>query len=499
MSVKKNIIANYGGNFIAVAVNFSLVPIYLKYLSDDEYGLIAFFATINSVFVILDMGLGLTINKEVAASIAKNENVKLRSEKIRSFELIYWLFAFTIGIILFLSSSLIADYWLNSQELSKEIITLIVTLMGLAMIFRWPISFYNNVLSGFQKMIPINTIRSFIIIINISITFVLFHFFDLDILGLFRFLILLYLMHTALLMTSTWNRNKFFLKSRFKIEHIKREKKFLVGIGFFSVIGTFFTLFDKVLVSKFFLTSELGYYSLVSSMALVLLQFVYPISSALFPKFVDNYAKNEIDKSFSIFRKGYQLIIILVLGISSCLLMFKKVILEIWTQDIEFVNNCIEFVFPLIVGTVFYTLHILVVSVYTSLGKTKSINLLFISLFLLYVLTISYAIYNSSLLSVAYSYCFINILLFICSMYLASRLLGVVKILNFLKKDVLIPLVLFVTISLLSQHVVIDFDNIVLNLLFLALSSIISILIYGLLSSYARSFIRSKLRLNEKY
>ena len=73
MSLKKNIVANYIGNFLAVLVNALLVPIYLEYLSIEEYGVITFFSTLTSAFVILDMGLGLTVNK-VASSLAKKDS-----------------------------------------------------------------------------------------------------------------------------------------------------------------------------------------------------------------------------------------------------------------------------------------------------------------------------------------------------------------------------------------------------------------------------------------
>ena len=156
MSLKKNVIANYSGNLMAVLINFLLVPLYLRYLSVEEYGLIAFFGTLSSAFVILDMGLGLTVNKEVATSLAKGESKSQTSDIIRSFELVYWGVAFVIGLFVLISANWIASYWLNVETISDETLTLIVSLMGLALLFRWPISFYNNVLSGFQKMVKLN-------------------------------------------------------------------------------------------------------------------------------------------------------------------------------------------------------------------------------------------------------------------------------------------------------------------------------------------------------
>ena len=128
MSLKKNVVSNYIGNFLAVIVNFSLVPIYLKYLSVEEYGIITFFGTITSVFVILDMGLGLTVNKEIATSIAKKESKKETGDVIRTFEIIYWLVAIFIGCILLFASNFIAENWLNVEEISYGTLSSIISL-----------------------------------------------------------------------------------------------------------------------------------------------------------------------------------------------------------------------------------------------------------------------------------------------------------------------------------------------------------------------------------
>ena len=325
MSLKKNILSNYSGNITILIVNFLLVPIYLKFLTVEEYGLITFFTTLVSCFVVLDMGLGLTINREVASSIALKDSSKKTSDIIRSFESIYWFLAFLIGLFLNLFSGWISINWLNVENITQDQLKFVIRLIGIALIFRWPISFYDNVMCGFQKMFSLNLVKIVVGVLNISVLYILFGYFNLGITGYFIFLISLYLFHVLMLIYNIWGTNNLeFLKAKFSFKIIKTLKNYILGIGFYSIIGTLYVIIDKLLISKIFLTSELAYYSLISMATLSIVQLVYPISSALFPKFVENYKKGKIDECFVVFRKGYQLIIILVFSFSSILFFFGK-------------------------------------------------------------------------------------------------------------------------------------------------------------------------------
>jgi len=54
MSVKKNIIANYLGNAWAALMGFAFVPIYIKYLGPEAYGLVGLFVVLQGMIAILD-------------------------------------------------------------------------------------------------------------------------------------------------------------------------------------------------------------------------------------------------------------------------------------------------------------------------------------------------------------------------------------------------------------------------------------------------------------
>ena len=495
MSVKKNIIANYSGNIFMVVINILLVPLYLKHLSVEEYGIITFFASLMSVFVILDVGLGLTINKEVATSQAKVKNLNTTSDIIRSFELVYWFMALLIGLILFIFSEWIATSWLNVEYIKKDDLTLIVSLMGLALIFRWPISFYENVLSGFQKMVSINTIKIIIGIFNFSFLFFLFTYFNLEIKGYFLFLALVYFLQTGLLTSTVWKvKDLTFLKAKFYLSILKRNKNYILGIGIYSIIGTLYVAIDRFVISNFFLTSELAYYSLASIASLSLFQLVYPISSALFPKFVENYTKGKKEDSLFIFRKGYQLCMVLVFSFSSLLFIFQESIFIFWTQNELVTSKSLVFLNPVLLGTVFYTLHILIISIYTALGKTKEINILYLFVFFLFFGLILFFSFRQNMLFIAYSWCFSNAVLLILTFLLAIRLFSFNAFVLIFKKDIILPFSIYAVIVFLSTVVGLPQMTLIQLISVIIVSMVVLLAIFTGCSHYMRNIILSKIK-----
>ena len=66
MSVKRNIVANYAGQLYATLIGILLVPLYVRYMGVEAYGLVGFFTMLQGWFMLLDMGLTPTLGREAA-------------------------------------------------------------------------------------------------------------------------------------------------------------------------------------------------------------------------------------------------------------------------------------------------------------------------------------------------------------------------------------------------------------------------------------------------
>jgi O-antigen/teichoic acid export membrane protein len=66
VSLKKNIIANYASQLYVTGVGILILPLYIKYMGAEAYGLVGFFTMLQAWFALLNMGLTPTIGRETA-------------------------------------------------------------------------------------------------------------------------------------------------------------------------------------------------------------------------------------------------------------------------------------------------------------------------------------------------------------------------------------------------------------------------------------------------
>ena len=66
MSLKKNVIANYFGNGWAAIMGLVFIPVYIRFLGMEAYGLIGLYAFLQTALVIVDAGLSPTLSREMS-------------------------------------------------------------------------------------------------------------------------------------------------------------------------------------------------------------------------------------------------------------------------------------------------------------------------------------------------------------------------------------------------------------------------------------------------
>ena len=66
-SVKRNVAANVAGGVWNIVLNLAVVPIQIRILGPEAFGLVSFMATLQLILSVLDLGLTVTVIREVAA------------------------------------------------------------------------------------------------------------------------------------------------------------------------------------------------------------------------------------------------------------------------------------------------------------------------------------------------------------------------------------------------------------------------------------------------
>jgi O-antigen/teichoic acid export membrane protein len=96
---RTNLIANIAGTGSLALVQLACVPIYIAFLGIEAYGLVGFFMTLQAVLRVFDLGLSMTVNREMARYSVQPDKFDEMRDFLRTVETGYWLLGAAVGTI----------------------------------------------------------------------------------------------------------------------------------------------------------------------------------------------------------------------------------------------------------------------------------------------------------------------------------------------------------------------------------------------------------------
>ena len=350
--LKKNIIANFGGNIWTGLMGIIFVPLYIRFMGIEAYGLVGVFAALLGVFALLDMGLSSTLNREMARLSAQKDKAQDMRDLLRTLEIPYWLIGMLIAVTVILASPLIAFHWVKVKNLSQDSVHTALLIMGLCVAFRWPMSFYSGGLMGLQRQVLLNGINvaaetfrgigAVLVLWLVSPTVEAFFFWQLAISAV----------HIGLIVFYLWQSLPFSpKKASFRPELLRTIWRFAASMTGITITVIFLMELDKIILSRMLSLEMFGYYTLANVVAMTLYRFIGPVFSATYPKLtslVEQGAEKEITK---LYHQSAQLMSALILPAALVVAFFSWEILFLWSRSPVTADNTHLLVSILILGT----------------------------------------------------------------------------------------------------------------------------------------------------
>jgi O-antigen/teichoic acid export membrane protein len=351
-SLKKNIFANFTGSFWQTLMGLIFIPLYIKYIGIESYGLIGIFSILQVVFGLLDVGLGGTLTREMARlSVMPNKGQEMRN-LVRTMEIIYWCIAIFVGIAIISLSPFISYHWINAGKLSPLVILQAIIIMGFNMIFQMPIGFYTGGLIGLQKQVMLNVINvcmgtlrgagAVLILWLVAPTIQAFLLWQIVISIINVCIIALFLWQS---LPSTENN------AVFQTQLLKGVWKFTAGMSGITILAVILTQLDKVILSKLLSLELFGYYMLASTVAMSLGRLFTPFYSSIYPRFTQLVSMNDEDTLKQLYHKSCQFMSVLILPAAIVIALFSYEIMLLWTRNPVTAENTHTIVSIMICGT----------------------------------------------------------------------------------------------------------------------------------------------------
>jgi O-antigen/teichoic acid export membrane protein len=350
MTLGRNLLAGLANSVWTAIVTLAVVPLYLKYLGIEAYGLIGFFATTQALLQILDLGLAPTINREVARCSATG-NLGQAGNLLHSLAVIYWGMAGAIALVIVALAPFIANYWLQSKHLSRETIEHAVMLMGLVIACRWPIGLYQGALMGAQRltissgvnigMVTLGNLGAVVVLAFVSPTIQAFFFWEACI-GL---------VYAITMRWAAWRVIGRLKDVQINVNDLKRVWRFSVGMSGVALSAIILMQLDKVLLSRILSLEDFGRYALAGVVASVLYVLLTPTFNVIYPRMSALVATGDTEKLIELYRSGTRLLLAVLFPIATAAAVFSEDFIYLWTGNLELSSSVAPIISLLLVGT----------------------------------------------------------------------------------------------------------------------------------------------------
>jgi O-antigen/teichoic acid export membrane protein len=328
------------------------VPLYIKALGLEAYGLIGFFSSIQALTTILDFGLGATLIRELARAGNNLGQKNSVGDMVWTFELTYIAVAAAIGLAVGCLSPLLVQYWVQLSTIPSGEAQDALILGGVALAMQWPAGLYGSGLAGLHKQTQLAVTTIFLATFRVLLVLGVLFFVSQTIVGFFWAQVVGAATQSLVMRVVLWrNLNANVTAKRFHFSILRNSFGFAGGMTGIAITSVVLTQMDKVVLSSSLSLKDFGVYALSSALAMGLYMVISPIFSVIYPRFsalIDN--KNNADL-IGLYHLSSQTVAFFVFPIAAVIMVFSEQVLYVWTGDSEIARQGAWVLSFLVLGT----------------------------------------------------------------------------------------------------------------------------------------------------
>ncbi len=335
----------------------AFVPLYLRYLGIEAYGLIGIFALLQAWLTLVDMGMKPALGREMARFTAGAHNAQSIRDLLRTIELIGIGVAGSLALGIWAASGWLASHWVMPKHLSVEVVAQAFAVMGMVAALRFMEDIYVSSIVGLQRQVMQNIVTSIMatarglgavgVLAWISPTVKAFFFWQ-GLISLMTVVTLASVVHRVLPPAP--------LAARFSGSALTSIWRFAAGMMAITFLALLLTQVDKILLARLLTLELFGYYALAGTVANGLYSLTGPITAALYPRLTQLAAKGDEAALRMVYHEGAQLVTIFTGSAAFTLIAFGDRILRLWTGNPALASKVAPIMALLVLGSMLNTL-----------------------------------------------------------------------------------------------------------------------------------------------
>lgn len=349
MRLARNMAAGMANSVVVVLINLVALPFYLRYLGMEAYGLIGFYATLQTVLQVLDLGLAPTVSREIAHG-AETGQQRRSSSLLRTLGVVYVGVALVIAALVALAAPWVGAHWLQAKSLPDATVAQAVALMGVNLACRWPISLYHGALVGAHRLSR-SAATSMTINILAAITTIAILAWGVRSIQAFFLVQAGFGLLQAIVLRSLARHAVGERDAPYDFADLRRVLHFSAWMSGIAITSVVFTQLDKVLLSRLIDLSSLGHYMLAALLVSGLSVLSGPALNVIYPKFTTLHARGDDTGLAKFYSDTSRMYVAMLFSLSLALALHVQAIVTLWTGRADIGANVAPIVALLAIGS----------------------------------------------------------------------------------------------------------------------------------------------------
>lgn len=334
-SLARNLAANFGGQAATTIIALVTVPLYLRLLGADGYGLVSLMLVLQGVTAILDFGLSTTASREVTAYRAQERPVADRHDLVRTLQVVYYGVALVLLVAFAIGAEWLSTVWLVGGSVPRDVVATCLAVAGATIAIRWPVALYQGILRGVEEQVVANVLSSTSNLLRGVGSVLVLWFVAPTAMVFYRAQLAFAVVELLLALYAVSRYGGAFTggRGRFDAALLGRLGRFTVNVGGLSFFALLLKQFDKMVVSSLLPIAQLGYYNAATLASNGLGKVAQPVQGAVFPRFTHHLQRDEREALAATFHGAVQGVTFLTVPAACILVFFAADVLRLWTGD----------------------------------------------------------------------------------------------------------------------------------------------------------------------
>jgi O-antigen/teichoic acid export membrane protein len=336
-SFSRNLLATYASQIYVALAGIVVVPVYIRYMGSEAYGLVGFYAMLQAWFQLLDLGLSPTMSRQTARLSGGALDALTLRRMLRVLEGIFVAVALLGAGALALGADWVATRWLQAQALPADQVRLAIELMAGIIGLRWVAGLYRSAIGGFEQQAWLGGLNAGAATARFVVVLLIFEWVGTTPAHFFGWQLVVAAVETVLLAHKTYR----LLPPRAPCEpavgwhwqSLRGVLGFSLSIAFTSAVWVAVTQTDKLVLSKLLPLAEYGHFTLAVLAASGVTIVSGPLSSALLPRLARLQAQGDEAGLILLYRQATQGMAVIALPVAAVLGFGAERLLQAWTGD----------------------------------------------------------------------------------------------------------------------------------------------------------------------